>query len=103
MVLDRKVAGVICSVCGALRNHAPHCKRCKGSGRVPVDEALLKELRTRVICVSGAEVEALLNKIDSLRNELKRIAEFQCLTEEHPFTPEEAVTKMQIIADEALE
>lgn len=38
-----------------------------------IAEALLKELRTRVICVSGQEVDALLDEIESLRETVLRL------------------------------
>ena len=68
---------VACGKCGGTGRSPLSCPSCGGSGKRELDDAMLAELRGRVVCVSGSEVEGLLDLIDAERKSA-RLAEDVC-------------------------
>lgn len=65
---------VVCTGCGGRGGNGiglGPCAQCNGAGRRELDDAMLSELRERASCVSGSEVEGLLNALEAVE---KRIA-----------------------------
>jgi len=68
---------VTCGGCGgtgrARMTDSTPCCRCAGTGSRTIDDTMLAELRERVVCVSGAEVEGLLDMIAALRVQISNV------------------------------